>query len=428
MTHSEMELSQMLNNFNKNFICGIISFPIVSAELVKSIKMLRLRRPLLPVMVYNESPGNIDRENQTLLGNLTVLGVVSPKITSHEILEKIKDKNHNYQQMKSDSGNLDQIDQESTKTDVSFFPVLLKDLLLGPIAYFDIYIRLSSDKYLKLFNKGDLTDQCQLKRYLEKGMEYLYLLRVQQTRFLEYCDSVSENLIKNQNVDPATKGQHVLQLGDQILRNFEEKGVTPDNIKFAQNFLMRGIELLRPIYQSTNENSIFLKKALEDYQHSTAMCILGGMLTRSLGYTSREKINSVSLAIMLHDVGKIKLKPELRHNDTWNFTPEELALYQQHPRISVELFSAVEDIPEIVRQAVLYHHERRDRSGYPQKVSGNSINFVAEIIGLCDEYFLFIELGGEHDDFFVTLDEDLKLQLSSTLIEAFKRTFNKKIN
>lgn len=422
---SELELNQILNDESKIFSGCLLKFPIISAELIKSTKLLRLKKPLMPTYVWTERQIGDDTELGNSLAQLTFSGFISPDTTLAELMEQIQNGKTRFRDIGAESGNQDVLFSESVKTDESFFPIYLKDLILGRVSFFDVYIRLAVNRYIKLMNKGESVDLKQLQRYQEKGVQHLYLLREQQGKFLEFCDFLSASLVTNTKVNNDVKFNQVMQFGDQILRSFEQGGVNSENLRFGKEFLGRGIALIRNMGPSGRGKVEAILDKLDGYEHSTAMAILGGMVVRSLGFTSLDKINTISQAILLHDVGLLKLPEHLRkvHSDR-DLDVADTEIYQAHPRLGYEMLAEINEIPDTVRQAVLQHHERRDRSGYPEKLSGNSINFVAEIIGICEECLNFLAVEpGNHSGFLKKLDEELKLHFSPKLVQAFREIF-----
>lgn len=423
--NSEFELNQILNDESKSFDGCLLKFPIISQELVKSTRLLRLKKPLLPTFVWSEKLLDGDPEVGGALAKLTFSGLVTPDTTLAELVEQIQNGKTKFKEIAPDAGNVDVLFRESAKVDDDFFPIYLKDLILGKISFFDVYIRLAKDRYIKLMNKGETIDLEQLRRYQQKGVETLFLLKIQQRKFLEFCDFLSGSVVNNQKVQPQVRFNQVMQLGDQILRSFELEGVNNENLRFGKEFLGRGIDLIKGMGPRGREKVESILDELKAYEHTTAVAILGGMIVRNLGYTSPDKINTISLAIILHDVGLLKLPEHLKkvHNER-ELSASDFELYQTHPRLGYDMLSGLSDIPETVRQAVLHHHERRDRTGYPEKLSGNSINFVAEVIGLCDEYLCFLALEpGNHAGFMRKLDEEYKLRFSPQLLSAFREVF-----
>lgn len=423
---SESEFNQILDDQSKNLLCSILDFPIVSRSLVGSSKMLRNKRPVLPTFVLAEDA--IPDESQVELRRLSFQGVVTKETSLQELLVQIHNEaGSQFKTIDVDAGNEDEVNTESIKTDDDFFPIRLKDLVLGSTSFFDLYIKIASKRYIKLMNKGEPVDRDVVERYQEKGVEFLYLLKVQHSKFLVFCDFLSEKIIEKESISAEVKTDQMMQYGDQVLKNFEFQGVTEQNIKFAQNFLSRGVNLLKRIRPDSSDKRDMILNAMKNYEHTTAMAILGGMLTQSMGYTSMEKINTISLAILLHDVGKLDLPEHLRGEvNADDLSDEDRRIYETHPRLGHDKVDGIEGINETVKQAILQHHERRDRTGFPDKISGNSINFVAEIIGICDTYLDYIALKPSgHEEFLVDLDSELKLKFSPQLIEKFKSIFLK---
>jgi HD-GYP domain-containing protein (c-di-GMP phosphodiesterase class II) len=66
-------------------------------------------------------------------------------------------------------------------------------------------------------------------------------------------------------------------------------------------------------------------------------------------------------------------------------TPEERAVVRMHPLWGVDLLENVE-FPWDIKAIVRWHHERRDGTGYPDRLSGDAIPIGAQIVGLWDDY------------------------------------------
>ncbi len=106
-------------------------------------------------------------------------------------------------------------------------------------------------------------------------------------------------------------------------------------------------------------------------------------IAKNLGM-NQEQTDALSLATKLHDIGKVGIPSSiLRKKD--KLSPEELSLVQQHPEIGQRLLQEAEQLQDLI-QAILYHHERWDGEGYPEKLKGEEIPVMARIIGITDAY------------------------------------------
>ena len=60
-------------------------------------------------------------------------------------------------------------------------------------------------------------------------------------------------------------------------------------------------------------------------------------------------------------------------------------MVQRHPEIGQRILKEAEKIQEMV-SAILYHHERWDGKGYPERLKGEEIPVMARIVGIMDSY------------------------------------------
>ena len=111
-----------------------------------------------------------------------------------------------------------------------------------------------------------------------------------------------------------------------------------------------------------------------------------GRLAGLLGHLAKTGLSSsaLELAGRLHDAGKLLLPDSLLHHQGV-FNARQTLVMRQHPSLGLgALFHLSEDIPTVVHEAVLLHHERYDGDGYPFGMKGKSIPLAARIIGLAD--------------------------------------------
>ena len=120
------------------------------------------------------------------------------------------------------------------------------------------------------------------------------------------------------------------------------------------------------------------------YMHSTNVSIYSGMLGILIGY-SQEKLKNLVLAALLHDIGKTQIDIKIL-NKHRKLSKEERKIINLHPKIGYDLLKNNEDVPSVVRVAVLQHHENYNGTGYPTGLSKNDIHEFAQIIHICDVY------------------------------------------
>ena len=95
-----------------------------------------------------------------------------------------------------------------------------------------------------------------------------------------------------------------------------------------------------------------------------------------------DQIESLHLAAMIHDVGKILLPVEILSRPN-RLTDLEFGIIREHPQIGFDIARQTEYTSPIA-QTILQHHERMNGSGYPNGIKGEDILIEARILAVAD--------------------------------------------
>ena len=120
------------------------------------------------------------------------------------------------------------------------------------------------------------------------------------------------------------------------------------------------------------------------YAHSVNVAVYACVIGFGLKLEEDELVNLV-MASLLHDFGKMFISPEIL-NKPGRLTPEEYSIMKSHAERSYELIKNRVGISAQIKQAVLYHHENEDGSGYPHGVSGSELSLCTKILHVADVY------------------------------------------
>jgi putative nucleotidyltransferase with HDIG domain len=117
-------------------------------------------------------------------------------------------------------------------------------------------------------------------------------------------------------------------------------------------------------------------------RHCRTVACYAEAIARELDLPS-DVVESVRLAGLLHDVGKIGVSGSIVAK-AGPLTPREWAEMQSHPRIGAGILedAGLDDI----REWILAHHERPDGQGYPRGLSDEEIPLEAKILAVADAY------------------------------------------
>ncbi|MBE6015479.1 MAG: diguanylate cyclase [Lachnospiraceae bacterium] len=115
-----------------------------------------------------------------------------------------------------------------------------------------------------------------------------------------------------------------------------------------------------------------------------------------------EKINYMSEAALIHDVGKLVISPQIL-NKKGPMTEEEMSVMKSHCIQGCNIISIFDqsDKNEFIKYTYnicKFHHEHWDGTGYPTGVSGDSIPICAQAVALTTELDFLTAGGREFTD------------------------------
>lgn len=97
-----------------------------------------------------------------------------------------------------------------------------------------------------------------------------------------------------------------------------------------------------------------------------------------------ESIKTLRVGGLFHDIGKIGV-PDHILLKPGKLTDDEYSEIKNHPSIGAHILSTATIFSNLI-PIVKHHHERYDGRGYPSRLAGNAIPFLARIAAVADTY------------------------------------------
>ncbi len=118
-------------------------------------------------------------------------------------------------------------------------------------------------------------------------------------------------------------------------------------------------------------------------EHSIKVGQLSKSFAQVMGF-SKEEVWQVERGASLHDLGKIAIDESIL-SQREDLTQGHWLELKRHPEIGYTILRSVGEYAPFA-EYVLYHHERWDGTGYPQKLKGTEIPKPARMIAIADSY------------------------------------------
>jgi PAS domain S-box-containing protein len=142
-------------------------------------------------------------------------------------------------------------------------------------------------------------------------------------------------------------------------------------------------ENLRRALGATVEAIALMVETRDPYTagHQRRVSDLAGAIAQETGITP-DGIESIRMAGMIHDIGKISVPAEILSKPV-RLSEIEISLIRVHSQAGYDILKDI-GFPWAIGQIILQHHERMDGSGYPQGLKGDRVCFEARILAVAD--------------------------------------------
>ena len=175
---------------------------------------------------------------------------------------------------------------------------------------------------------------------------------------------------------------------DQLLLLIESgiKSVEQMNeIKSINKKLSDTYQKLEQAYMESIETVRYTVEAKDTYTrgHSDRVSAYSVLIGQKLNL-SEEDIRRLRIGGLFHDVGKIGVPDSILLKEG-KLSDDEYSEIKNHPTIGAHILSTASIFQDIL-PIVKYHHEKYDGTGYPERLKGENIPYLARIAAVADAF------------------------------------------
>lgn len=276
--------------------------------------------------------------------------------------------------------------QESMNTaEGHFFPI--SPLLLFPetSGEFGVYIKIN-DRFLLYAHPNEPFSEAQRQKLYENGVDQLWVVMREKESFESYLERHLGSILDNESL-PLEKRAQVFY--DVSLTIFQETfktrlpgSISPRHFERIQKLVTQATRFLARGGSLKSLTSL-ISHDYRTYSHSVHVFVYTTAILQTYDLEESD-ITGAGIGAILHDIGKVAIPREII-NKPGALTSQERRIINTHPVKGVALCSRL-PLSQSALHVILFHHEKKDGSGYPAGMKGPDIPLPVKAATLADVY------------------------------------------
>lgn len=267
-----------------------------------------------------------------------------------------------------------------TDFDKHYCKVSVDDFLTEKETEYDIYIRISNTKYIKIAHTGGKISEDRIRAYKEKNVQYVYVRKEDFPRIVKFNLQVAKVAKKSSQINVDKKISFMKHTGELILENAFVNGVNSESFQEAKDFVETSMGVLTEDDQMFTILDVLSGHADFLYAHSLGVSTFSVMIGKEIGWTSAPIVFKLALGGLLHDIGKKEIEREILEKPRPLLNQKERSLIESHATRGKEILQSLGNMPTEVILIAYQHHEDVIGQGFPQGISKNKILPLAKVV------------------------------------------------
>jgi response regulator RpfG family c-di-GMP phosphodiesterase len=282
----------------------------------------------------------------------------------------------------------------------------------------DIFIKISDNKYVKVFSQGDIFDETDFVKHHQKGVNALFAFNANSKTIINSMNDRIKKL-KSSGRDSINIQ---FEVNDLIRLAFQSYGLHSEIVEETQFLIQDTLSL----YKKEKDFTLLMNKmlSLKDHyigKHSFLLSGVACFIAKHMSWISDLTQNKLVTTALMHDL--FLIEQDLMINGVEHRESEILHKkaagdnFMTHPARSAELIARIPNIPPDCSSIILEQHEVGDGLGIPHQLNWSKISPLGQLFSF--SHFV--------------VDEMLRLQVEAklnqvTLIDALKKYESKTSN
>lgn len=382
-----------LSVYQTKFLAVVLDLETKNHSALEVLKYLRLNAPSVKVI--------LSILNRKKLADLEITEAELRKLGASDILikpyefEKVKETIEGVSQFESwktlGKSTAEHEEEEVQLDDNEFTRVGIQNFYSGNTAIFDCYIRLGLNKYIKILHRGDFFDEKRIEKYKnQKEVEHLYFRTRDRATYINFINDLLEKMLRKTSEKIDKKIQTTKNLVEKYIEEIYTVGLKPQLVEEGKKICENMYNLVK-----RDPDLTLIMSKYEDYDppafaHLFLVSFMSAIACKNLEWSSQRTVELITFGAFLHDIGTLKLPPDIREENVSKLSPSQFEKYKEHPKFGVEMLQNCTSINEPIKQIVYQHHEYVNGEGFPNGLTGMKIYPLAKVVALANEFSTFL--------------------------------------
>lgn len=433
--HYEVDTSHngketQLKLYQERYFALVMNYRLQDHSAKQVLFFVKKNYPQLKVILIIEDSKQLEESGDTAedllkLGATEILIMPFERSELHQKIEGQQDAISLLRNKPLKSGVSEEVELDSP--DEEYIAIKINDFFSSKAVLFDVFVRLRANRFVKILHAGDTFSKDRILNYKEKkGVEYLYFHQKDRKKFIQFNALIAKKMVANNQINSNTKVTQLKNVTSQYIDEVYCEGLKPQVVEQGKDICDTVYDLVekdKDLYKFLKE---FQTLDATAYSHSFLVTLYATSITKQFDWQSAQTLQSMAMACLFHDIGKLSIPKELLIKRPEEMTDEEKIIYQTHPTLGFEMVSTNKLINNTVKQVILQHHETYDGAGFPNGIKGSKILMMANIVCLVDD-FIHAMVRDKTSPIEtvkkILVDKDLARRYHSSILENFIKIF-----
>jgi len=244
----------------------------------------------------------------------------------------------------------------------------------------DVFVKLSENKYVKIINKDEKFEKEIIQKFINKGVQRLYIERVHQASFADFMVDSLVNALKEAGDKSASEAKDVQVDAHQFVQDqLLSIGLNKTVIEVTKTTIDTTVKVMEHSPVLSDLLSGMKKDTDYIYEHSLMVSYIACAIAGQMDWESKDTKMKLTMASFMHDITlndhQLAKISDLKNIDSDDYDDDDLQEVKQHPLEAAKIISKLtDDFPPDIDTIVAQHHEMPNGSGFPRGLSHTNIN------------------------------------------------------